>query len=111
MGVPPEAGLAGDPLAVGAKEGLGGLVLDDGAEGFLAAVGGGKIELVEGEEAAGMRSVVIRTGRDDAVEADAGGLHRGELGGAAERSEGDEHGDERAERRDVVEDEGMRLRR
>ena len=44
------AGLAGDPLAVGAKEGLGGLALDDGEERFLAAVGGGEIGLVEGEE-------------------------------------------------------------
>src|SRR5260370_42074 len=33
-------GLAGDPLAVGAGEGLSGLVLDDGEESLLAAIGG-----------------------------------------------------------------------
>ena len=95
------AGLAGDPLAVGTKEGLGGLVLDDGAEGFLAAIGGGKVELVEGEEAGGDEERGDEDRCDDAVEADAGGLHGGELGGAAERAEGDEDGDEGAERGDV----------
>ncbi len=43
-------GLAGDPLAVGAKEGLGGLAFDGGEKGFLAAVGVGEIGLVEDEE-------------------------------------------------------------
>ena len=99
-------GLAGDPLAVGAGEGLGGLVLDDGEESFLAAVGGGEVELVEGEEAGGDEHGDDEDGRDDAVEADAAGLHRGELGGAIECAEGDEHGDERAEGSDVVEDVG-----
>ncbi len=39
-GVAGIVGLAGDPVAVGAEEGAGGLVLDDGAEGFLTTVGG-----------------------------------------------------------------------
>ena len=99
-------GLAGDPLAVGSGEGLGGLVLDDGEESFLAAIGVGEIELVEDEEAGGDQQGDEQYGRDDAVEADAGGLHGGEFGGAVEGSEGDEDGDEGAERRDVVEDEG-----
>ncbi len=64
-------GLAGDPLAVGAGEGLGGLVLDDGEESFLAAIGGGEIELVEDEEAGGDEQSDEEDRRDDAVEADA----------------------------------------
>ena len=43
-------GLAGDPFAVGTEKGLGGLAFDDRAEGLLAAIGCGKVELVEGEE-------------------------------------------------------------
>ncbi len=74
-------GLAGDPLAVGTEEGLGGLAFDDGAQGLLAAIGGGKIELVEGEEGGGDEERGAEDRRDDAVEADAGGLHGGELGG------------------------------
>ena len=90
----------------GRREGLGGLVLDDGEESLLAAIGGGEVELVEGEEAGGDEDGDDEDGSDDAVEADAAGLHRGELGGAIERAEGDENGDQSAERSDVVEDEG-----
>src|SRR5205823_509516 len=72
-------GLAGDPLAVRAGEGLGGLVFDDGEKSFLTAVGGGKVALIEGEEAGGDEDGDDQNRRDDAVEADAAGLHRGEL--------------------------------
>ena len=97
-GIAGAGGLAGDPLAVGAKEGLGGLALDGGAEGFLAAVGGGEVELVEGEEADGDEGREEEDGDDDAVEAGAGRLHGGELRAALEGAEGDEDGDEGAER-------------
>src|SRR5262249_37079779 len=43
------AGLSGDPLAVWAGGGLCGLVLDDGEEGLLAAIGGREVVLVEDE--------------------------------------------------------------
>ncbi len=69
MGLPVREGLAGDPFAVGAEEGLGGLALDDGAEGFLAAVGGGEVELVEGEERSADDGGEDEDGGDDAVEA------------------------------------------
>ena len=105
-GVAGVVGLAGDPLAVRAEEGLGGLVLDDGEESLLAAIGGGEIDLVEGEEAGGDEDCYDEDRRDDAVEADAAGLHRGEFGGAVQRSEGDEDCDQSTERCDVVEDEG-----
>ena len=97
---------AGDPLAIGAKKGLGGLAFDGGAEGLLAAIGLREIELVEGEERAGDDAREDEDGDDDAIEAGAGGLHGGELGGAIERAEGDEDGDESAERGGVVEDVG-----
>ena len=90
-------GLSGNPLAVGAEEGLGGSAFDDGEEGFLAAVGGGEVELVEGEERGGDDGGEDEHGGDDAVEADAGGLHGGELRRAGERAEGDEDGDQDAE--------------
>jgi hypothetical protein len=76
--------LAGDELTAREGKGLCGLVLDLGAELLLAAVGGGQVGLVEGKESAGKNGRKHEDRGDHAVEADAGGLHGGELGGAVE---------------------------
>src|ERR1017187_5881089 len=74
--------LSRDPLPTREEEGLGRLALDLGAKLFLAAVGVGQVRLVEGEQGGREDGGDDEDGRDDTVEADAGGLHGGELGGA-----------------------------
>ena len=71
--------LAGDPLAIRTKKGLGRAALNDGEERLLPSIGRGEIELVEGEECGADDGGKNQHGGHHAVERDASGLHGGEL--------------------------------
>jgi hypothetical protein len=104
------AGLAGlrlaeDPILLGMQNGLRRAALDDVAQRLLPAVGLGQIVLVEEEQAHG-RMAAMDNGNHQPVKADAGGLHGDEFAVAVEHAEGDQHGDEHRQRRDLVEHAG-----
>src|SRR5450631_64241 len=94
--------LAEDPLAVGAQVGLRGLALDAVAERVLTLVGVGEIELVREKKHAGNQRGGNQDRDYDAIQADAGGLDRGDFVGALQQPESDEHRQQHAERRGVV---------
>src|SRR5580658_7278130 len=95
-----------DPFAVGTKIGLSRLAFDFVAQRVLTFVGIGKIELIRHEKHAGDHHGGHEYGNDDAIEADAGGLDGCDFVGTLEQSKGDEHGEQHAERRGVVEEIG-----
>ena len=97
--------MTGYPFAVGAEEGLRGFAFNDGTKSFLSAIGGGKVEFVEGEERHREHSRDQQYRSDDTVEADACGFHCGEFACPAQRPKGDQNSHQGAKRRDVVEDE------
>ena len=96
------ARMAEDPGLLGMKDGLRRAALDDVAQLLLAAIGLGQVELVEQEEADGENRGDRHDGNDQAVQADAGGLHGDDFAVAIEHAEGDQHGDEHGQRSDGV---------
>jgi hypothetical protein len=101
--------LAEDPLLLGMQEGLRRAALDDVAQRLLPAVGLGQIELVEEEEADGQDGGDGDDGNHQPVKADAGGLHGDDFAVAVEHAEGDQHGDEHGQRRNLVEHAGREV--
>ena len=88
------------------EKGLRRAALDGAAQRLLAAIRLGQVELVEQEQADGQNGGDRNDGNDQAVEADAGGLHGDDFAVAIEHAEGDQHGDQYGQRRDRVEHAG-----
>ncbi len=97
---------AEDPLLVRTKERLRGLALDDAQQGLLATVRARQIALIEKEQAGGQDRSNHQHGHNDAIDADAGGLHRRELAGAVQHAKRHQHGDEYAKRQQGVDHAG-----
>src|SRR5208283_4587530 len=79
-----------DPLLLGVQIGLRRTALDDIAQGFLPAVGLGKIVLVEEEKGDGQANSDGDDGNHEPVKADAGGLDGDDLAVAVEHAESDQ---------------------
>lgn len=93
--------LAKNP-ALRAGVGLGRATLDDGAVGVLTLVGVGKIGVVEDEKSGGNGDTGEENRNGEAVEGDAAGFEGDDFVVLAEDAEGDEDGDEGAERSELV---------
>ena len=93
----------------GCRNGLRRAALDDVAQRLLPAVGLGQIELVEEKQAHGKDGGDGDDGNHQPVEADAGGLHGDDFAVAVEHAEGDQHGDQHRQRRDLVEHAGRQV--
>src|SRR5690349_18166712 len=96
--------LAENPFAIGIEVRLSRLALDLVAQSVLTLVGVGKIELVKEKQSHGKHRGSDQHWNDDAVDADAGSLHGGDLIRALHKPEGDDDGQHHAEMGDVVEE-------
>ena len=94
--------LAEDPLAIGAKIGLRGFALDPVAERVLTLVGVGEIELVREKEHTRDQRGDDQNRNDKTVKTDTGGLDCRDFVRPLQQSKGDQHRQQHAEGRGVV---------
>ena len=96
-------GFAKDPLPAGLVVGLRRAALDLVAQGVLALIGVGQIGVVQNDQAGREKHAGQQQRQRNAVQAEAAGLERDELVVFGHHSEGDQHGHERGQRRELVE--------
>jgi hypothetical protein len=95
-------GIVTENPALGTGVSLRRLALDDGAKRVLALVGVGEIGVVQDEEDGGNGEASEEEREGESIEGEAAGLEGDDFIVFAENAEGDEHGDESAERGELV---------
>src|SRR5262249_25920980 len=90
--------------ALRARVGLRGLALDLVAQGVLALVGVGKKSVIEEQEQPCEHHSRDKKRQRQAIQTDAAGLEGGDFVVLAEHAQGDKGGDQRGERRELVDE-------